>query len=57
MLVFPSGAKVDDKSGFLSGDYKDGRRIKVFTDMADVNANEKNIQKVIREWLKLVDKQ
>src|SRR4030095_5433079 len=25
MLVFPSGAKVNDRSGVLEGDYKDGR--------------------------------
>jgi len=56
MLVFPSGAKVNDKSGFLTGDYKDGRRIKVFEDISDVKANEKNLQKVITDWLKLVDK-
>src|ERR1700741_3407717 len=33
MLVFPSGAKVSDKSGFLEGDYKDGRRIVIFKDL------------------------
>ncbi len=42
MLVFPSGAKVNDKSGLLEGDYKDGRRIAIFKDMDDVNAKEKN---------------
>ena len=36
MLVFPSGAKVNDKTGFLEGNYKDGRRITVFKDMKDV---------------------
>jgi hypothetical protein len=52
MLVFPSGAKVKDTSGLLEGDYKDGRRITVFKDMKDVKA----LQKVIKEWIKLVDK-
>jgi hypothetical protein len=56
MLVFPSGAKVKDSSGLLEGDYKDGRRITVFKDMNDVKAKEKALQKVIKEWLKLVDK-
>ena len=36
MLVFPSGAKVNDTSGLLEGDYTDGRRITVFKDLADV---------------------
>jgi hypothetical protein len=56
MLVFPSGAKVNDKSGLLEGDYKDGRRTTIFKDLKDVKAKEKNLQSVIKEWLKLVDK-
>jgi hypothetical protein len=56
MLVFPSGAKVDDNSGLLEGDYKDGRRTTVFGDLKDVKAKEKDLQKVLKKWLKLVDK-
>jgi hypothetical protein len=56
MLVFPSGAKVNDKSGLLEGDYKDGRRITIFKDLNDVMAKEKTLQTVIKAWLKLVDK-
>jgi hypothetical protein len=56
MLVFPSGAKVNDKSGLLEGDYKDGRRITVFKDLKDVKTKEKELQTVIRNWLKLVDR-
>jgi hypothetical protein len=56
LLVFPSGAKVNDKSGLLQGDYKDGRRIILFKDMKDVESKEKLLQDVIKQWLKLVDK-
>jgi hypothetical protein len=56
MLVFPSGAKVNDKSGLLEGDYKDGRRITVFKDLDDVKAKQKTLQKIIKDWLKLVNK-
>lgn len=56
MLVLPSGAKVKDTSGLLTGDYKDGRRLIIFTDMKDVKAKEKALQKIVRDWLKLVDK-
>ena len=56
MLVFPSGAKVKDTSGLLEGDYKDGRRITIFKDLKDVKSKEKAMQKVIKEWLKLVEK-
>jgi hypothetical protein len=56
MLVFPSGAKVNDTSGMLEGDYKDGRKIIIFKDMDDVKARQKALQNVIKKWLKLVDK-
>lgn len=55
MLVFPSGAKVKDKSGFLTGDFKDGRRIVIFEDLDDVKARQKNLQQVIVKWLDLVE--
>jgi hypothetical protein len=56
MLVFPSGAKVNDLSGLLEGDYKDGRRIVIFKDLNDVKTKEKALRQVIKGWLKLVDK-
>ncbi|MDX2068824.1 MAG: DUF1801 domain-containing protein [Haliscomenobacter sp.] len=57
MLVFPSGAKVNDQSGLLEGDYKDGRRITVFKDLGDVQAKQGALQKIIQDWLKLVEKE
>ncbi len=56
MLVFPSGAKVNDITGLLTGDYADGRRIVVFKDIEDVQARKADLQFVITEWLKLVEK-
>jgi hypothetical protein len=55
MLVFPSGAKVNDTSGLLEGDYKDGRRTVVFKDLDDVRSKENALQNVIKAWLKLVE--
>ena len=55
MLVFPSGAKINDTSGLLEGDYKDGRRTIVFKDLDDVRSKEKALQDVIKAWLKLVE--
>jgi hypothetical protein len=56
MLVFPSGAKVKDTSGLLTGSYADGRRIAICNDMDDVKAKESALRNVIKQWLKLVDK-
>lgn len=56
MLVFPSGAKIKDPSGLLEGDYKDGRKTMIFTDLKDVKAKEKALQTLVKEWLKTVEK-
>jgi hypothetical protein len=56
MLVFPSGAKVNDQSGLLSGDYKDGRRIVAFKDLKEAKAKEEDLRAVIQTWISLVEK-
>ena len=55
-LVFPSGAKVDDQSGFLEGDYADGRRLALFHDLKEVGAKERALKSTIKRWLKLVER-
>lgn len=55
MLVFPSGAKVNDTSGLLEGDYKDGRRLILFNDLEDVQAKATDLQNTIKKWLQLID--
>ncbi|MET3981119.1 hypothetical protein ABIB62_003637 [Mucilaginibacter sp. UYP25] len=56
MLVFPSGASVDNTGGLLEGDYKDGRRLAIFKDKADAEAKAGVLQDVIKKWLSLVKK-
>ncbi|MEO6734566.1 MAG: DUF1801 domain-containing protein [Ferruginibacter sp.] len=56
LLVFPTGAKISDETGLLEGIYKDGRRTITFTGLEDVKAKEKPLQKIIQQWLKLVEK-
>lgn len=56
MLVFPSGAKVNDTTGFLEGDYKDGRRTVVFKDLDDIKLKEQSLKNVVKEWLGLIEK-
>lgn len=52
-LIFPSGARVNDKSGLLEGDYSDGRRLAHFYSSEDVKLKQKKLQNVIKSWLKL----
>lgn len=55
-LVFPSGARVKDKSGLLEGDYPDGRRLALFHDMREVQSRKAVLQRVVKQWLITLDK-
>lgn len=55
MLVLPSGGKIKEASGLLQGNYKDGRRTITFADLADVKSKEKNLKKIIQNWLEQVE--
>lgn len=55
-LVFPSGARIKDTSGFLQGDYADGRRLAFFRNMKEVKSQTKPLQQAITNWLTLLDK-
>lgn len=56
LLVFPTGASLNDTLGLLEGDYKDGRRMVKIHDIQDLKAKEKGLKTVIKEWIKLIDK-
>ena len=55
-LVFPSGARIGDKSGLLEGDYADGRRLASFPTMGEVHAKKGPLQQAIKKWLATLDK-
>lgn len=51
-LVFHNEAIVKVKSGLLEGGYKD-RRMVYFKDMAEVEANRKELERVIKDYVTL----
>jgi hypothetical protein len=55
-LVFPSGAKINDTSGLLTGDYADGRRLAFFYNIEEVAAKEGALRNAVKTWLMLLDK-
>ena len=55
-LVFWGGAKVKDTSGFLEGDYADGRRLAMYYSMQDVKSKKKLLQNAVRMQLQHLDK-
>ena len=55
-LVFPSGARIRNKSGLLTGEYADGRRLALFSSMEEVKAKTAALQSAIRSWLETLEK-
>lgn len=51
-LVFHHPAIVKIKSDLLEGDYKD-RRMMYFTDMTDIKKKKKELEKIVKELVKL----
>ena len=56
LLVFPTGAIINDTSGLLEGDYKDGLRMVTFLDMEAVKSKEKALQEAVNTGVKWVGK-
>ena len=56
LLVFPSGAKIDNASGLLTGDYKDGRRLVEVKTIEDVKEITPALQAAIKDWLSKVER-
>ncbi len=56
LLVFPSGAKIDNTAGLLTGDYKDGRRLLEVKSIEEVKLIIPALQAAIRDWLSQIEK-
>jgi hypothetical protein len=55
LLILPTGEKVKDVSSILEGDHTDGRRMIRINDMTDLKLKQKELKKVIKAWIKLID--
>lgn len=55
ILVFHNGILLHDDTGLLQGDYPD-RRLAYFSNMQDVRRHKPTLQKIIQEWVTLMDK-
>jgi len=56
LLVFPSGAKINNDSNLLTGDYADGRRLLHIGGMDDVLQKEQALRDAIKDWISKVEK-
>ena len=55
-LVFWGGAKVNDPTGLLEGDYPDGRRLAMFYGMDDVKSKRNALRNVVRHQINVLDR-
>lgn len=53
VLLFPKGLVKED-TGLLEGNFKD-RRMAYFYNMADVKSKKAALEKVVKDWVKLID--
>lgn len=56
LLIFPTGAVIDDTAGILEGNYADGRRMVTIKNMEDLNSKKEGLQKAIKDWLSKIEK-
>lgn len=52
MLVFPTGARIQDVHGVLEGSYADGRRMITITSLDDVATKKSGLEAAILDWIK-----
>jgi hypothetical protein len=55
LLVMPTGASLNDTSGFLEGTYTDGRRTIMFSNLDDVKTKASDLQVVLSKWIDLIE--
>ncbi len=56
LLVFPTGATINDTSELLEGKFTDTRKIAKFMNLEEVNNKEVALKTVIKTWLNQIDK-
>ncbi len=56
LLVFPSGAKINNDSNLLTGDYTDGRRLLSITGIDDVLQKEQALRDAVKDWISKVER-
>jgi hypothetical protein len=54
-LMFHKGALINDKSGLLKGEGKEGRVAK-FSSMQEIEKRKGDLEAVVKEWVRLQDK-
>jgi hypothetical protein len=54
-LIFLRAGEIPDPAGLLQGDYKDGRRLVLFSSMDEVKANAAALKRILRAQLEQIE--
>jgi len=54
-LMFHKGALINDKTGLLEGDGKEGRTAK-FANLEEIEIRKVDLESVVNEWIRIQDK-
>lgn len=55
-LMFHKGATINDPSGLLQGDGKEGRVAK-FANLEEIEERKKDLEAVVKEWMRMQDEE
>jgi len=55
LLVFPTGAVIEDTTGLLGAAYSDGRRMVKFISIEEFNSRQQDLKTVIANWISKID--
>lgn len=56
LLIFPTGAVINDTAAILEGSYADGRRMITIKSMEDLNTKKEALQAIIKDWLSKIER-
>ena len=57
LMVFPTGARINDSSGLLGGKFLDSRKVIKFSSVEEVNERAEDLRNVVKGWLETVEKE
>lgn len=55
LLVFPTGARINDSSGLLDGKFTDGRKVIKFANIEEVKSRSVDLKNVIVNWIETIE--
>lgn len=56
-LIFPNGARINDPTGLLQGNFPDSRKMIVISKDANLSSIQSGLNQIFRLWIETIDKE